>query len=531
MTTHAMRAVLAGVLAVFFWSGCGGHHHHSGPLVPTITTASTLPDGFASETYSATLSATGGVSPLTWSLASGSTLPTGISLNSAGVLSGTPTSPGTFTFTLVVTGRDGGAASLSFTVTFGQAPPTITTSGTLPGAFVGTAYSVTFAASGGVTPITWSLASGSSFPPGVASLSASTGTLSGTPITGGTFNFSMTVTGNNGASMTTAFSLTVTQPNGGILYVTSNAAPPVTWRLQPANMLTGAVSPTGTISGSQVQNTDGRQLFLDATNDRLWYTNENEIDEFTGNASQLDGTPTGGFVILRGANTQIKYANGVALDLGRDVLYVTNSSIRGTAALLIFHTISTRNGDVTPTAVIAGNTNVNWADPQNVFLDTANDRLYVCDQTGKTVKIWSGASQLASGDVAPTAEIKGASTTFVGPYTVSVDTIRDILYIGDLNARPSAICVYAGASTLSGAITRAPDRRIVGTGVSADLGDSFSVAAFPQRDELYVACSGTPGIIVFSPASTATGDNTRIHITSTAFTTAPNTLAIDTSRP
>jgi Flp pilus assembly secretin CpaC len=53
--------------------------------------------------YSLQLSASGGVTPYTWSLAAGSTLPTGLTLSPAGVISGTPTTSGSFTFTATVT--------------------------------------------------------------------------------------------------------------------------------------------------------------------------------------------------------------------------------------------------------------------------------------------------------------------------------------------------------------------------------------------------------------------------------------------
>src|SRR5205814_6873139 len=67
----------------------------------TITTAS-LPDGTLNQTYSQQLAATGGTSPLTWTLGGG-TLPTGLILAGTGVISGTPTVLGTFSFDVVVT--------------------------------------------------------------------------------------------------------------------------------------------------------------------------------------------------------------------------------------------------------------------------------------------------------------------------------------------------------------------------------------------------------------------------------------------
>ena len=52
--------------------------------------------------YSQTITASGGQSPYTFAVGSGS-LPTGLSLSSAGVLAGTPDSAGTFNFTSVGT--------------------------------------------------------------------------------------------------------------------------------------------------------------------------------------------------------------------------------------------------------------------------------------------------------------------------------------------------------------------------------------------------------------------------------------------
>jgi len=69
---------------------------------PLVIGTTILPAATISVSYSAALSATGGFGNVTWSLASG-TLPTGLSLSSAGVISGTtPATGGTFTFTVQV---------------------------------------------------------------------------------------------------------------------------------------------------------------------------------------------------------------------------------------------------------------------------------------------------------------------------------------------------------------------------------------------------------------------------------------------
>ena len=72
---------------------------------PSITTT-TLPDGSIGTAYNQALSATGGDGSLTWSVDSGS-LPAGLTLSSAGLISGTPTAGGTASFTARVADADG----------------------------------------------------------------------------------------------------------------------------------------------------------------------------------------------------------------------------------------------------------------------------------------------------------------------------------------------------------------------------------------------------------------------------------------
>jgi hypothetical protein len=71
-----------------------------------ISTSPTLPQATQSAAYQATLATSGGTGPYTWSLASGSTLPSGLTLSSAGVISGTlgsSVAAGTYTLTAKVT--------------------------------------------------------------------------------------------------------------------------------------------------------------------------------------------------------------------------------------------------------------------------------------------------------------------------------------------------------------------------------------------------------------------------------------------
>jgi len=89
---------------------------------PTITTGSPLPDGQVDSTYSVQLAASGGETPYTWSMASGS-LPGGLSLgSSSGVISGTPTAEGTSEFTVRVTGDDGLSSTKAFSLSVASVP-------------------------------------------------------------------------------------------------------------------------------------------------------------------------------------------------------------------------------------------------------------------------------------------------------------------------------------------------------------------------------------------------------------------------
>jgi len=72
-----------------------------------ITSTTPLPAAQVGVVYAQTLTASGGVAPYTWSLASGSTLPAGLSLSSSGVISGTPTTNGSFSFTAQVSDSAG----------------------------------------------------------------------------------------------------------------------------------------------------------------------------------------------------------------------------------------------------------------------------------------------------------------------------------------------------------------------------------------------------------------------------------------
>ena len=239
------------------------------PPAPTIQTT-TLPGGTVGQAYSQTMAATGGTPPYTWSLDSGS-LPAGLALNSTtGALTGSPTSSGSSLFVAKVT--DNAAQSdtqeLSIAVAPAPVPPPAITTASLPGGTVGVFYNQTLAASGGTTPYSWSLASGS-LPAGL-SLNSSTGAITGIPAGPGTtttFTARVTEAGASARSDTQGLSIaivvaplaiaTTSLPSGivGVPYSQTLAAtggvPSYTWTRIAGKLPNGLTlnSSTGAITG------------------------------------------------------------------------------------------------------------------------------------------------------------------------------------------------------------------------------------------------------------------------------------------
>jgi hypothetical protein len=246
------------------------------PITSLGITTTSLPAGTLTYQYSASLGASGGVPPYTWSLTSGS-LPPGLNLDPpSGLISGTPTTANTYPFTVQVADSQSSPATasapLSITVNASLTQLTVVTT-SLPSGTQNTGYSAMLAATGGVTPYIWSVTAGS-LPVGLH-LNANSGAITGTPSGAGISNFTVQVMDFQLSTASAPLSITITPavalsvtttslPSGtaGIAYSATLTAAggvyPYSWSLTSGslpfglflNASTGAITGTPTTAGT-----------------------------------------------------------------------------------------------------------------------------------------------------------------------------------------------------------------------------------------------------------------------------------------
>ncbi len=164
--------------------------------------AATLPPAIVGASYSQLLAASGGTPPYAWSVTTGA-LPTGLSLSTAGLISGMPAAVGISSFTVQVTDSNSLTATQSFSIPAINPAPVVSTSATLPTAVTGVSYSAALSATGGNPPYAWS-----GTPPAGLQLSAA-GVITSVPNSAGAFSFALTVTDSAALTVTQTFQLTV----------------------------------------------------------------------------------------------------------------------------------------------------------------------------------------------------------------------------------------------------------------------------------------------------------------------------------
>ena len=262
---------------------------HPAPYIVTSALPSATPANYyPAQSYTQTLQGGGGAGTLTWSLASG-TLPAGLQLNGAGLITGTATGTSTSTttssFTVRVTDQSqaaGGPISVqkALSITVVGVLTVTTTSSSLPIATLGSAYSVPIQSVGGTLPITWQLIkTAQSLPAGLSLQGSSTSSatvISGTPTQAGNYAIQVQAVDSSTPRQTSAPQSLTLVVNTAPLVVTSTAlpnaivnspyqaqlsaaggTPPYTWTGSAEPGWLGSIPTSGSLSGTPVSSNVG----------------------------------------------------------------------------------------------------------------------------------------------------------------------------------------------------------------------------------------------------------------------------------
>lgn len=225
---------------------------------------------------------------------------------------------------------------------------------------------------------------------------------------------------------------------------------------------------------------------------RIYVSNtaNNSIVRFDS-ALTVNGNATPGATIT-GALTQLSSPQYLFLDVANNRLFVANQA---GSSVLVFDSANTKTGNIAPDRTISG-ANTQLASPTDVALDRTRNLLYVAD--GTNIQVFSNASA-ASGNATP---LHSLALGFVAS-ALFVDSASDRLFVADTTI--NAVHVFDAASTQNNIVTA--NRSI--SGINTQLNQPMGLQ-IDNAGRLIVSNSNTPGITIYSAAATATGDLTPV---------------------
>ncbi|HZK05381.1 MAG TPA: putative Ig domain-containing protein [Actinomycetaceae bacterium] len=252
----------------------------------TITTSS-IPAGRPGTEYSATLAASGGVPPYSWSAVG---LPAGLTLD-GNTISGVPGTIATADVTVTVTDADERSTSTTLRLVVEDALAITTTA--LAAGTLDEPYSFTLTGAGGTAPYTWTA---SPLPPG---LTLTGDTIAGTPTEEGTTEVVITLTDSDDETVNATMALAVSDVRAGLTLVKTvvnsfgTAADPSDWELSADGPGDNYLSGDGAVARTAVPEGD---YALSETGSVHGYTNGTTWSCIDANSNPV--TVTGNVVAL-----------------------------------------------------------------------------------------------------------------------------------------------------------------------------------------------------------------------------------------
>lgn len=282
----------------------------------------------------------------------------------------------------------------------------------------------------------------------------------------------------------------------GKLYVTNQDGNSIL-RFDNALTASGNQTPAAIITGANTTLSAPQFMAMDTTSDRIYVANPNagSVLVFDG-VSKLSGTvnmaPTRNIV---GPNTQLVSPSSVALDTQRDLLYVADAT-----DIVVFSPASTASGNQAFARDITVNATGFIFNAQQVFIDSANDRLYATDANNNAVVVYDGASTLPTATIAPTRTIVGNLTKLAAPSGIALDGAGNLIITNPGNG---TITVYSNAATVNG--NQAPAAVVGGAATTLTGPAQIIKSTATGSNEFFVADFTSNEVAVFNSLGSLTG--------------------------
>jgi hypothetical protein len=298
-------------------------------------------------------------------------------------------------------------------------------------------------------------------------------------------------------------------------------------RFDNAFIANGDVTPAATISGATTTLKGNAFMTLDAAADRLYVADTGDLSVviFDGVSTKTGTVNIAPTRTIAGAATGLLQPTDVALDKGRDMLYVADD-----IDIFVFNSASAAatNGNVAFARDISPGFAVSA-----IFLDATNNRLFVADQAADAIAVFDSASTL-NGPVKATRVIQGTATHLAVPSGIAVDGAGRLIVsnVGNGTTIPPSITIYANAAIADGNLP--PVAEITGSNTGMSTPDQIVVDR-TGTGTLYNADPGAARIAVFANLNTATANispTRTIKGPSTGMTVGsqPVGVALDTTR-